>query len=439
VPKTEPRKTAERVDDPEGKKPQKITETLRDAVLRRPFEPSVTRDNDVRGLALHVTTRRSFWALSYQPRGVNPTTGKRWGGGVRHELGDAMIMTVDQARTAAMKAKARVREGISPHHASAVAARAVLPQTTAESLDSYAKALAVRTTPSARTRAQSVHYARLACTLMNALALPLASVNASMIRLLVETAPGADAQRRHIYGGLSRFLSWARKQRLLETNPCDTLDKSDRPKPGHARDHVPTLKTLRAIWAAVEDEQACDLIRFMLLVPLRRNEASGLRWREVDFDQNRIRIPAHRMKAREAHELPLSAQARAILEARKAQAAGDFVFPNSKGAPRTNWTQLLARIRKRIDEGNAGRAERFSLHDLRRSFVSLLAEDFDVDALDQVLAHKRSGVAAIYQRSKRWPERVRALDAWAALVTGEAVSDEAIPANVLPFARRADV
>jgi integrase len=432
----------------ERKKLKKISEDLRIDALRRlngKLTPSVLKDSEISGFALHVTTSRTFWALSYQPRGVNPTTGKRWGGGVRHELGDAMLMTVDKARTAAMMAKAIVRGGRSPHHeamaarANAEAARAVVPQTTAESLDAYAKALAVRTTPSARTRAQSVHYARLACTLMNALALPLASVNASMIRLLAETAPGADAQRRHIYGGLSRFLSWARKQRLLETSPCDTLDKSDRPKPGHARDHVPTLKTLRAIWAAVEDEQACDLIRFMLLVPLRRNEASGLRWREVDFDQNRIRIAAHRMKAREAHELPLSAQARAILEARKAQAAGDFVFPNSKGAPRTNWTQLLARIRKRIDEGNASRAERFSLHDLRRSFVSLLAEDFDVDALDQVLAHKRSGVAAIYQRSKRWPERVRALDAWAALVTGEAVSDEAIPANVLPFARRADV
>ena len=61
----------------EGKKPKKITETRRDTLLKRPFAPSVTPDPDVPGLALHVTTRRSFWALSYQPRGVNPATGRR--------------------------------------------------------------------------------------------------------------------------------------------------------------------------------------------------------------------------------------------------------------------------------------------------------------------------------------------------------------------------
>ena len=39
---------------------------------------------------------------------------------------------------------------------------------------------------------------------------------------------------------LSRFLSWCRKQRLIEHNPCDDLDRDERPKPGRARDHVPS-------------------------------------------------------------------------------------------------------------------------------------------------------------------------------------------------------
>src|SRR6478752_6071992 len=89
----------------------KITEPLRSARLRRPLVPSLTKDSDIPGLALHVTTRRAFWALSYQPKGVNPSTGKRWGGGVRHELGDAMLITISEARTAALAAKAAVRAG----------------------------------------------------------------------------------------------------------------------------------------------------------------------------------------------------------------------------------------------------------------------------------------------------------------------------------------
>ena len=294
---------------------KKITENMRTDALRRvdgKLKPSVLKDAEVSGFALHVTRQRSFWALSYQPRGLNPATSKRWGGGVRHELGDAMIMTVDEARTAALGAKALVRAGRSPHHeamtsrASAVADRAVLPTTVAEVLDAYEGAMLARRQPSERSRKQSVRYARLACMLMNASALPLAAIDARMIRLMVETAPGSDAQRTHIYGGLSRFLDWACRQELIAANPCSTLGRGDRPKAGKARDHVPSLVALRAVWSAAADEPACDLLRFLLLVPLRRNEAAGLRWSEVDFDQGRIRIAAHRMKAREAHELPLS-------------------------------------------------------------------------------------------------------------------------------------
>ena len=63
----------------------RITESVRSVALRRPLKPSVTRDAEIAGLTLIVTTRRAFWAFVYQPRGVNPATGKRWGGGVRHE------------------------------------------------------------------------------------------------------------------------------------------------------------------------------------------------------------------------------------------------------------------------------------------------------------------------------------------------------------------
>jgi hypothetical protein len=84
------------------------------ARLRRPFEPSVTKDSDIPGFALHVTRTRTFWALSYQPKGVNPSTGKRWGGGVRHELGDAMLVPVSEARTLALTARALVRAGEKP-------------------------------------------------------------------------------------------------------------------------------------------------------------------------------------------------------------------------------------------------------------------------------------------------------------------------------------
>ena len=175
------------------------------------------------------------------------------------------------------------------------------------------------------------------------------------------------------------------------------------------------------MWTAVETEAEPqrDLVRFLLLVPLRRDEAVGLAWSEVDLQLRRIRIPAHRAKTREAHELPLSAPAMAMLEARKLAAKGELVFPSPNDKPYTGLDHLLTRIRARIGHADTKKAERFSFHDVRRSFVSHLAErGFDVDLLDQCLGHSRKGVFGIYQRASRMAERGRAMEAWAGLVTG---------------------
>ena len=407
----------------------KITEPVRSARLRKPLVPSVTRDSEVSGFALHITRTRSFWALSYQPKGVNPRTNRRWGGGVRHELGDAMLMTVAEARTAALAAKALVRAGRSPHHerlastANAVAERAILPSTAGEALAAYTTALMNRRHPSETTRRKSIHYTRKAVRLMKAESLTLAALTPAMVRVMLETMQGSDGERDLVFRGLDRFLSWCVKQGLVETNPCATLDRDEKPRGATARDHVPTLEELYAVWTAVENELQRDLVRFLLLVPLRRNEAVGLAWSDVDLQLRRVRIPAHRAKNREAHELPLSAPAMAILKARKPAAKGELVFPGADDKPYTGLDHLLTRIRKRIGHADTKKAERFSFHDVRRSFVSLLAErGFDVDLLDQCLGHSRKGVFGIYQRASRMAERRRALEAWGELIAGEAGS-----------------
>jgi integrase len=410
----------------------KITEPVRSARLRRPLVPSVTKDSEIRGLALHVTSTRSFWALTYQPRGINPSTGKRWGGGVRHELGDAMLMTVAEARTAALAAKALVRQGRSPHHerlastASAVAQRAVLPSTVAEALDAYTTALMNRRQPSETMRRKSIHYARKAVRLMKAESLTPAAVSPAMARVMLETMTGSDGERYLVFRGLDRFLAWCRKQELIELNACETLDRDEKPRGAKARDHVPSLDELHNVWNAVEAEPQRDLVRFMLLMPLRRDEAASLAWSEVDLQLRRVRISAGRAKTREAHELPLSEPATAILEARKTTASGELVFPSANDRAYTGLDYLLTRIRARIGHGDTKRAERFSFHDVRRSFVSHLAErGFDVDLLDQCLGHSRKGVFAIYQRASRMGERGRAMEAWGSLVTGDAKAGEA--------------
>ena len=274
--------------------PVKITEPVRSARLRRPLVPSVTKDSEIRELALHVTSTRSFWALTYQPRGINPSTGKRWGGGVRHELGDAMLMTVEEARTDALEAKLVVRAGGSPHHerlastASAVAQRAVLPSTVDDALGAYTAALMNRRQPSEATRRKSVHYARKAVRLMKAGPIPPTALTQAMARVMLETMQGSEGERHLVFRGLSRFLAWSCKQGLIEHNPCDGLDRDEKPRGAAARDHVPSLEELRAVWNAVEDDPQRDLVRFLLLTPV-----APRRGRRLGMERSRLAAAAH--------------------------------------------------------------------------------------------------------------------------------------------------
>jgi integrase len=348
-----------------------------------------------------------------------------------------MLMTVSEARTDSLTAKTLIRQGRSPHHerlastASAVAQRAVLPSTVDEALGAYTTALMNRRQPSEATRRKSVHYARKAIRLMQAGPISLATLTPAMARVMLETMQGSDGERDLVFRGLDRFLSWCVKQELIETNACAALDREEKPRGATARDHVPSLEELHSVWNAVEHELQRDLARFLLLVPLRRDEAVGLAWNDVDLQLRRIRIPAHRAKTREAHELPLSEPAMAILEARKPTANGELVFPSADGRRYTGSDYLLTRIRARIGHANTKRAERFNFHDIRRSFVSHLAErGYDVDLLDQCLGHSRRGVFGIYQRASRMAERGRAMQMWAGLVTGAA---EAEGGRVLAF------
>jgi integrase len=249
--------------------------------------------------------------------------------------------------------------------------------------------------------------------------LALAAITPATVRVMVETITGSDDERNLVFREFSRFMTWCVKQTLVERNICDDLDRDERPRGGQSRDHVPSLEELRAVWNAVKNEPQRDLVRLLLLLPLRRDEATGLTWSEVDLQLKRVRISASRAKTGQAHELPLSTPALAMLEARKATTTGELVFPSADGKPYNGFHTLLSRIRARIGQSAVDKPERFTLHDVRRSFVSHLAErDFDLDLLDQCLGHTRRGVFGVYQRASRMAERGRALEAWASLVTG---------------------
>lgn len=431
-----------------GRDPKlKLTQTIVGIALKRTpdgnFAPKApVRDHEVGGLLLVIGARTATWCVDYKPRGRRED-GRRHSK-VRMTLGDAAMMPLSDARTAARAIKVEVAQGRDPHaekraqKVKAIAERAIKATTLAEALEGYEKDMLKRREPSEATRKQEVHYARKAVARMEAGSLAIDRLDAGVVRKLIRTMDASGSEVRHAFGALSRFCSWMIEEGLIEANPCDAVPRKQRPKPGPDRLYVPSLEELRAIWAAVEGEQAAvrDLVRFAVLTPLRRDEIAELMWGEVDVSERKLKLPPRRMKNKLPHEMPLSDAALEIIVRRrgdKERKVTDLVFPSREGTAYSGWTRLLTRIRQAIGQGEAGRDAQFSLHDIRRGFSTHLADrGHDEIALDLAIAHKRTGVQGVYQKADRWRDRVAALHAWAMLVL-----DQEPGSIVVPFSRPA--
>jgi integrase len=154
----------------------------------------------------------------------------------------------------------------------------------------------------------------------------------------------------------------------------------------------------------------------MLLMPLRRGEAAGLRWSEVDFTEGWIRLPGSRMKNRKRHELPLSEPALEILVRRRASSSASLVFPSHAGMPLNDWDRVITHIRRALGQADSAHSDRLCLHDFRRGFVTHLAKHFNEEALDRILAHSRSGVAGSFQHARYMDARPDMMAKWAEIL-----------------------
>ena len=79
-----------------------------------------------------------------------------------------------------------------------------------------------------------------------------------------------------------------------------------------------------------------------------------------------------------------------------------------------SWANYNRRVRKY--------APNFSLHDMRKVFVSVLAEQGrgDAETTDGLLNHRQSetkgGIKAAYHQANLWPRQVRVMRDWAGLI-----------------------
>lgn len=145
---------------------------------------------------------------------------------------------------------------------------------------------------------------------------------------------------------------------------------------------------------------------------VRPGELRHAEWDEIDLDHAIWRIPAGKMKARRAHDVPLSRQAVQILrELSAATGRTGYVFasPHAKGRPMSENTVNAAFRRM----GYSG--DQLTAHGLRATASTLLNESgkWNPDAIERALAHGESDSSrAAYNRGSYWEERVQMAQWW---------------------------
>jgi integrase len=235
----------------------------------------------------------------------------------------------------------------------------------------------------------------------------------------IETASGPVARNR-VRSSLSAFFSWAVTEGLLDANPVQGTAKLDE---GGSRERTLTPEELAELWRGLDAEpnaQFADIVRLLVLTGQRREEVGGLRWSEIE--RGLIVLPPERTKNSRQHEVPLSRQAKAIIERQPKRKGRDFIFGIGElgfsgwSDCKTRLDQALLAARRKTNRKAKAMPE-FRLHDLRRSAATGMAElGILPHHIEAILNHRsgfRSGVSGIYQRQKYADEMRDALQRWA--------------------------
>lgn len=310
------------------------------------------RDTTLRGLGVRVGSHSKVFFVEGQ---VNKRTR-------RVTIGRADVLSVEEARRRALAALSDMAGGVDPNQEKRrIALEAV---TLSQAFDRFFKARTAMADSSkdAYRRTRDLY-------LRDWKRSPITAITRQMIlkrhqRIAADhgqvTANNAMRHLRSIYN----FTAAAYDE--FPPNPVAILTQArawflERRRRGAVPAHE-----LPAWWAAVmeEPDYSRDFLLMALFTGMRRNEIAALRWDYIHLEERALHIP--KTKNGDPLDLPLADFIIDLLKARRATTgASPWVFPG-KGR-----TGRLVETKKFAARVTARSGVVFTLHDLRRTFVTI--------------------------------------------------------------------
>ena len=393
----------------------KLIENVKPAAIRREIS-----DSGCRGLYLVVQpTGRRTWAVRY-----------RFAGATRKLTLDAGL-TLAEARKAATAALHELERGNDPA-ALKFDARAKAEQAAADRERDTVEALVnefIEQHAKRKTRRNSWKQTE---HVFHKIVLPvwrgriIHDLERRHIRELVENvAVDRPVLANRTLAHLSKFFNWLCERDVIKASPCAGVKS---PAKEQARDRVLDDDEIKALWraCAAVGPLAGPAIQLMLLTGQRCGEVVGMKRSEISGDV--WTLAPERTKNKQRHEVPLSTQALAIIEALPG-VDEDYLFTSSPTRRLGNMAPVKVALDAQMEP-----KEPWVLHDLRRTAASGMAQlKVALPVIEKVLNHKSGtfrGVVGIYQRYEFAAEKREALQRWGnhveGLVSGKPAEDKVV-------------
>ena len=248
-------------------------------------------------------------------------------------------------------------------------------------------------------------------------------------------ARGANETAHRALQNCSQLLRYAVVTGRVERDPCGDLRGALSPVKGKHHASITAPEAVGGLLRAIDSYKGSLITKCALklapLVFVRPGELRHAEWTEIDLERGEWNIPAAKMKTREAHLVPLSLQAVAILtEVRELTGGGQYVFPGARTRKRPMSDNAILAALRRMGFAK----DEMSGHGFRAMARTILDEVLHVrpDYIEHQLAHAvRDPNGRAYNRTSHLAERRDMMQRWADYLDRIKAGAEVIPLHVV--------
>lgn len=417
----------------------KRTQRLTDAIVKGLPAPEkgnrITYDSDVKGFGIRVTAKgaRAF-ILNYRTR-----TGRER----RFTIGSFPDWKVGPARQEAKNLKQGIDRGIDPLEEIEVDRDA---KTIGDLVDRFeTDHLRVKVRPKTAVNYRILIRNEILPAMKR---LKVADVTFSDVDdLHRKISRRAPYQANRTVAVLSKMFALSIRWGWRTDNPAKGIQRNQEVK-RHRYLSAAELGRLTKALSELDDQQAANILRLLLLTGARRGEVQAAKWEQFDLTEGIWTKPGSTTKQKTEHRVPLSAPARVLLSDVRAAAeqaarksgkpVSPYVFPGAAGGYRVDikkaWNRVCVAAEMTATEtitGRDGEARTVlkpsaRMHDLRHTYASVLASaGMSLPVIGALLGHSQPATTARYAHLMDEPLK-QATERAAAVITGSGQGGEVV-------------